>query len=407
MGGGRGLRMYPLTHYRSKPAVPLGGRYRIIDVPVSNCLNSGFNKILVLTQYNSQSLNKHIFRTYKLDTFFRGYVEVLAAEQSPGTTEWFQGTADSVRRSLPHIQDPNIDEVIVLSGDQLYTMDLNELRKEHHAKGADITIACHPQSPANVSSFGIIDVHQDGRINSFIEKPKSPSEIPSAPLNINGKPFYLANMGIYIFKKEVLKEMLESSDKDDFGKEIIPDALQTRKVHAHIYNGYWSDIGTIRSYFEASLMLTDPVPAFDLYNESWQIYTRPRHLSPAKILSSQIRESILAEGCILQGATIEKSVIGIRSYINEGTVIKRCVINGNDNYQKVDKLANDASRPRLGIGSNCRIENAIIDKNARIGNNVQILNLKNADTADEAGYSIRDGIIVVHKGGIIPDNTVI
>lgn len=399
--------MYPLTHYRSKPAVPLGGRYRVIDVPVSNCLNSGFNKILVLTQYNSQSLNKHIFRTYKLDTFFRGYVEVLAAEQSPDRTEWFQGTADSVRRSLPHIQDPNIDEVIVLSGDQLYTMDLNLLREEHHRKGADITIACHPQTPANVSSFGIMDVQPDGRITSFIEKPKTPEMIPSAPIQIDGQPFYLANMGIYIFKKEVLKEMLESSDKDDFGKEIIPDALQKRKVHAHIYNGYWSDIGTIRSYFDASLMLTDPVPDFDLYNESWQIYTRPRHLSPAKILSSQIRESIVAEGCILEEATIEKSVIGIRSHINKGTVIKYCVINGNDMYARDDRSIRDASVPPLGIGTNCRIQNAIIDKNARIGNNVQILNNNNTETADSKNYSIRDGIVVVHKGGVIPDNTVI
>lgn len=409
MGGGMGKRMFPLTSYRSKPAVPLGGRYRLIDVPISNCLNSGFNKILVLTQYNSESLNKHIFRTYKLDAFFKGFVEILAAEQSYERTEWFQGTADSVRRSLPHIHDPNINEVIVLSGDQLYTMDLSLLQAEHHRSGADITIACHPEPPEQVRHFGIMGVDAEGKITSFVEKPKDISAIPSKPIAVNGKPHYLASMGIYIFKKEVLRELLTRSDKDDFGKEIIPDAIGKKRMQAYIYNGYWSDIGTIASFYQASLMMTERKPAFDLYNEAWQIYTRPRNLPPAKIFRCRVEDSIMAEGCIVDEAEVIRSVVGIRSRIGKRTRIEGAIINGNDFYESEDALAvkEAGNEPSFGIGSDCLIRNAIIDKNVSIGDGTQITNTQNLDNFDGPNYSIRDGIVVVHKGAVISNGSVI
>jgi len=409
MGGGRGTRMFPLTQYRAKPAVPLGGRYRLIDIPISNCLNSGFNKILVLTQYNSESLNKHIFRTYKLDTFFGGFVEILAAEQSFNRHEWFQGTADSVRRSLPHIRDPHINEVIVLSGDQLYNMDLRELQKAHRESGADITVACHPEPAEEVQLYGIMGIDADRKITSFLEKPKKASFIKEQPVQIQGKPHYLANMGIYIFKKDVLSQILQESDKDDFGKEIIPEAIRTKKTTAFVFEGYWSDIGNIGSYYKASLMLTDPSPPFDLYNEEWQIYTRPRYLPPAKLVQCQIEHSIIAEGCILEDVVVRRSVVGVRSKIGAKTRIEGAVINGNDYYEAADQgeTKRRTKEPLLGIGSSCLIRNAIIDKNVSIGDHVQIVNAKGVTSADQEMFSIRDGIVVVHKGAVIPDNTVI
>lgn len=410
MGGGRGKRMEPLTRYRSKPAVPLGGNYRLIDIPISNCLNSGLNKILVLTQYNSESLNKHIFRTYKLDTFFGGFVEILAAEQSYEKTEWFQGTADSVRRAMPHIHDPRIDEVIVLSGDQLFNMDLRELQAVHQRNGADITIACHPEPVENISGFGIMNVDVQSRITSFVEKPKDPALVQDAVVQIDGKPRYLASMGIYIFKKDVLTELLrQNPSQTDFGKEIIPAAIRTKKVHAYTFNDYWSDIGTIGSYYDASLMLTDYTPAFNLYNEDWQIFTRPRFLPPAKILECQIHQSIISEGCIIEESVIRRSLIGVRSVIGNNTRIFESIVTGNDYFESVtDRAAkHDRGVPSMGIGRDCEIRKAIIDKNVSIGDGVKIVNRNGADFEDGEKYSIRDGIVVVHKGAVIPAGTVI
>ncbi len=396
MGGGRGTRMHPLTKYRSKPAVPFGGRYRLIDVPISNCLTSGFNKILVLTQYNSESLNKHIFRTYKLDTFFKGYVEILAAEQSYERTDWFQGTADSVRRSLPHVHDPNLDTVIVLSGDQLYSLDLAKLQEEHCKRNADITICCASVPENQVSRFGIMGVGADNKITSFLEKPKQASLIKESPVNVHGKPHYLASAGIYIFKKNVLADILKDTSQVDFGKEVIPQAIGQKKVHAYVMTGYWSDIGDIASYYEANLMLADPEPSFDLYNEDWQIYTRPRYLPPAKMQKCTVERSIIAEGCMMDEVAVVHSVVGIRSRISSGTRIEDSILNGNDYYNST-----------VGIGKNCLIRKAIIDKNVSIGNNVRIVNEKKHVDADGELYTIRDGIVVVHKGATIPDNTVI
>ena len=409
MGGGTGTRMYPLTRYRAKPAVPLGGRYRLIDVPISNCLNSGFDRIVVLTQYASESLNKHIFRTYKLDTFSGGFVEILAADQSYEKHEWFQGTADSVRKCLSHVNDPDIEEVIVLSGDQLYALDLRKLQDFHRKNEADVTIACYPEPANRVHHFGIMGINQDRQITSFLEKPKDASLIKGKPVLIDKKPHYLANMGIYIFKKDALTKLLSESDKNDFGKGIIPDAIGSYKLMAYVFDDYWSDIGTIASYYEASLMLTDPVPRFNLYNEDWQIYTRPRYLPPAKILQCQIRHSIIVEGCIIDDATLEHSVVGVRSRIGKKTRIEGVVINGNDYYEAADVIQEKRKRkePLMGIGSDCVIQKAIIDKNVCIGNRVKIVNKKGLQEADEETYSIRDGIVVVHKGAVIPDGTVI
>lgn len=409
MGGGRGTRMYPLTLYRSKPAVPLGGRYRLIDIPISNCINSGFNKILVLTQYNSESLNKHIFRTYKLDSFSRGFVEILAAEQSYERTEWFQGTADSVRRSLPHIRNPLLNEVIVLSGDQLYTMDLQDFQRVHRETNADITIACHPEHVSRIKHFGIMAVNKDNVITEFCEKPQKPELVKSAPVMINQEPHYLANMGIYIFKKNILEKLLTEINKDDFGKEIIPEAIKKYKVVAYHYSGYWSDIGTIASYYEDSLMLTDPLPPFNLYDEDWQIYTRARYLAPAKISNCSIKQSIIAEGCIIEAREVRHSIVGVRSVVGKNTLIEDSILTGNDYYENTS-VANPRKSPkdpRLGIGQNCLIRKAIIDKNCSIGNHVQIANKDNVESLDGPNYSIRDRIVVIHKGAVIKDNTII
>lgn len=405
MGGGRGTRMHPLTKYRSKPAVPLGAKYRLIDVPISNCLNSGFNKILVLTQYNSESLNKHIFRTYKFDAFSKGYVEILAASQSYDRTEWFQGTADSVRQSLPHINDPVVDEVIVLSGDQLYTMDLRRLQAFHNESGADITVACQPVPPEDAPRFGIMEIDDKKKVRAFWEKPKDLGPIEGGAFTIRGRKNFLANMGIYFFKKNKLKEILTRNDKADFGREIIPDAIKTEKVHAFVFDGYWCDVGTIASYYQANMLMTERKPLFNLYDENRQIYTRQRHLPPAKIMRCQIEQSIVAEGCTIEEAVIHRSVIGIRSVVGRNTRIEEAMIVGNDFYES-DVRSGERAVP-LGIGSECVVRRAIIDKNVRIGNRVRIVNEKGAREGDGEGYSIRDGIVVVHKGAVIPDGTVI
>jgi len=416
LGGGRGERLFPLTRMRSKPAVPLAGKYRIIDIPISNCLNSDINKIFVLTQYNSASLNKHIMQTYKFDMFNGGFVDVLAAEQTPESSSWFQGTADAVRQSIRHIEPyDDIDYVIVLSADQLYQMDFRPMIRCHEESGADITVAAIPVSQDWATSMGIMKTQQDGRIGVFCEKPKQEdlpglrSTLPESLLKDDSSREYLASMGIYVFQKQFLFDLLMESGAVDFGKELIPESIPQYKVHAYLFCGYWSDIGTVRSFYEANLALTEPKPPFNFYDTRMPIYTHPRNLPGSKLNNCNIHQSIISEGCILNGADIRHSVIGVRSRIGGGSTIKNSVIMGIDGYESAPEAEEDRLRnvPNLGIGSHCTIINAIVDKNARIGDNVSIINAHNLREREEENYCICDGIIVIPKGAMIPNGTVI
>jgi len=409
LGGGRGTRLYPLTKDRSKPAVPFAGKYRLVDIPISNSLNSGLKHIYVLTQFNSESLNKHIARTYKLDPFSKGFVEIMAAEQSMESTDWFQGTADAVRRSMKHFNDPHIKYILVLSGDQLYKMDFRSLLSFHEKKGSEITIACNPVDADHIKGFGIMCVDSDMRINNFIEKPKDESQVKGMSIEKKGKKYYLASMGIYLFNKDVLREILTYNKKADFGKEVIPDSFTNKLTHAYIYDGYWKDIGTIRTFFEENLTFTDPVPPFDLFDEQWQFFTRPRYLPPSKIEDCDLKKAIISEGCILNKCRIQHSVIGLRSRIGESSIIENSVIMGADFYQSIDDIKKDKKNgiPPVGIGKNSIIRGAIIDKNARIGERVTIRNLHNHDHFESDTHSIRDGIVIIPKNTIIPPGVTI
>lgn len=409
LGGGRGTRLYPLTKYRSKPAVPLTGKYRLIDIPVSNCLNSGFDKMYILTQFNSESLNKHIARTYKLDCFTKGFIEIMAAEQSMDDTAWFQGTADAVRHCLKHFNDPSIEYVLVLSGDQLYKMDLRELLRFHNYKKSEITIACNPVAPEQISTYGIMGADKEGRINAFVEKPNDQHKVKGISTMVNGRKAFLASMGIYLFNKNILVDILTNSKKLDFGKEIIPDNFRTKKTHAYIYEGYWQDIGTIRNFYEASLLFTDVVPPFDIYDEDWQVFTRPRYLPPSKIGNARIQNSIISEGAIIENADINHSVIGLRSRIGEGSTIQDSIIMGSDYYETIEQIeGNKATKmPSAGIGKNCSIMKAIIDKGARIGDNVKIINKEARKEHEGRDFYIRDGIVIIEKNAVLKPGTVI
>lgn len=409
LGGGRGTRLYPLTKYRSKPAVPLAGKYRLIDIPVSNCLNSGFDKMYILTQFNSESLNKHITRTYKLDYFTKGFIEIMAAEQSMDNTDWFQGTADAVRHCLRHFNDPRIKYVLVLSGDQLYKMDLRKLLDFHIDKKSEISIACNLVRPEDVSIYGIIGTDKDKRIGAFIEKPRDEFKVSKLAININGRRSFLASMGIYLFNKDTLIDVLTQSKKMDFGREIIPDNFRTKRSYAYIYEGYWQDIGTIKNFYEANLLFTDVVPPFDIFDEQWQIFTRPRYLPPSKIRDGNISNSIITEGAIIDGAAIKHSIIGTRSRISTGAKIEDSVIMGSDFYETIEEMKGNESinRPSVGIGKDCHIKTAIIDKNARIGDNVKIINKDNHKDYEGKNYYIKDGIVVMEKNAVLQPNTVI
>jgi len=414
LGGGRGQRLYPLTKFRSKPAVPLGGKYRIIDIPVSNCLNSDINRIFVLTQFNSASLNKHIVQTYKFDMFSGGFVDILAAEQTPDNANWFQGTADAVRQSIKHFAPYDVRYVLILSGDQLYQMDFREVIQCHQQRGAEITVACVRVTAAETSGLGIMKVQEDGRIIEFHEKagleslPGLCCPLPQRSTG-DGKRDYLANMGIYVFHKEFLVDLLTQSSALDFGKDLIPEAVTKCKVFAYIYDGYWIDIGTIRSFFDANLALTASHPRFSFYDARRPTYTHPRNLPSSKLISCTLHQSIVADGCILSGADITRSIVGVRSRVGSGTTIKNSIVMGADIYETIEELAANAERgiPGIGIGSNCTIINTIIDKNVRIGDNVSIINAHNLQEKDEESHNIRDGIIVVPKGAVIPSATVI
>ena len=417
LGGGRGTRLDPLTFVRSKPAVPIAGKFRLIDIPMSNCLHAGIRNIFILTQFNTESLHRHIYNTYRFDPFKRGAIRILAAQQTAVNQDWYQGTADAVRKNLTFFEDAE-ENIIILSGDHLYRMDYAAFLDHHIEKEADVSIAVKPIYAHEAGEFGVLKADNTGRITSFFEKPKEEKilkdfEIDQAlfdefEIDSEGRT-QIASMGIYIFKKEILFDLLNSNDNPDFGKQIIPDCLGDNKVFCYFFDGYWEDIGTIRAFFDAHLDLTNPVPKFNFYDEQYPLYTRPRYLPSSKINKCQINQSLIAEGCILNGSIIENSVIGIRSYIDEGTLVQRSIIMGHQNYETIEERnANkDLNRPNMGIGKNCIIRNAIVDMNCFIGDNVQIINKDNQQEIHESDYSIKDGIIIIPKGTIIPNNTII
>lgn len=412
LGGGQGKRLFPLTSYRSKPAVPIGGKYRLVDIPISNAINSGITRIFVLTQFNSTSLHRHIHRTYPYEPFHQTSVELLAAEQTLANADWFQGTADAVRKHMPHYHMETVSDVLILSGDHLYHMDYEEILDYHVKKNADVTIATVPVSKVETGHFGIMQIQAGGRISAFKEKPVPRENIRSyvIPPNIRkifhvqskGGEQYLASMGIYVFKPEVLAKVLEGKEAD-FGREVIPKAISRFKVYGFVFSGYWRDIGTISSFYETSIELTKPDPPFSFLTPFGRIFTRARFLPPSKMLSVEIKNCLLAEGCILEGAHVEDSVVGLRSVIRKGTVVRRSVLMGNDFYDH-DR---SGRKGRQGIGKDCVIENCILDKNVSIGNHVKISNHRRIKELDAGNYYIRDGIVIIPKGARIEDGAVL
>ncbi len=413
LGGGQGSRLYPLTKERAKPAVPLAGKYRLIDVPISNCINSGVGRMFVLTQFLSESLHRHIYRTYKFDNFGGGWVQILAAEQTAGedvtASDWFQGTADAVRKAMVHIRTTRPSEVLVLSGDHLYRMDYRKYVRAHRDSKADVTVSVLPVAQQAAPQLGILKVDKAGCIVEFAEKPKSKALDRLASGSDPEKPF-LASMGIYIFKYDVLRELLQKHTKEDFGKHIIPAAIKSHRVCAYEFGGYWEDIGTVRAYYEANLSLALPDPPFDLYDPERPIYTRPRYLPGTRTDDCHLERVLLADGCLLKDVIISDSVIGLRSIIGPGVRISRSIIMGADFYEDEDLRADKLERgiPGVGIGSGSTIEGAIIDKNARIGKNVVIRpHPEVQQIVEQDGYVIRDGLVIVPKNASVPDGTII
>jgi len=409
LGGGRGTRLFPLTRQRSKPAVPIAGKYRLIDIPVANCLNSDLRRIFVLTQYNSESLNKHLSMTYKFDVFSSAFVTVLAAEQTDESPHWFQGTADAVRQSMWHFRSHRGREVLILSGDQLYQMDYRKMAETHRRHVADATVAVLPISREQTAAFGILKVNRQGRIVHFEEKP-SPERLDDLESEIPGHGRgVLASMGIYMFSREALEKSVADPSLVDFGRHAIPKAIGEMRVQAHFHRGYWEDVGTIRSYFDANLQLCDPMPPFDFYDAARPVYTHPRFLPATKVEGCQLRQTLLSEGCILMGAEIERSVVGIRSRIGNGTRLRNTLVLGADYYESLEEIdrAQAKGQPPVGIGGDSVVEGAIIDKNARVGRGVRILNEGGVRETDGEGYYIRDGIVIVPKSGVVPDGAVI
>ncbi len=411
LGGGQGSRLYPLTERRSKPAVPIAGKYRLVDIPISNCINSGLKKIYVLTQFNSASLNQHIKNTYHFSFFSKAFVDVLAAEQTPESSNWFQGTADAVRQSIHHFLKHDFEYALILSGDQLYQMDYNEILKKHIKSKAELSIATMPVNAKDATSFGILKTNEKDEITSFIEKPAHEllpewvSDV-SDQMKSEGRN-YLASMGIYVFNRELLIELLKEPDTVDFGKEIIPQNIDKHKVISYQFEGYWTDIGNIDSFFEANLGLTASVPKFDLFSESKKVFTRARILPTSKVSGTILDKTVLAEGCIIHAGKIERSVIGIRSRICEESTVINTYMMGSDYYQTLDELIDNPSNIPMGIGKRCFIKNAILDKNCCIGNDVRINGGKHLEDAETDLYVIRDGIVVIKKGAIIPHGFVI
>jgi glucose-1-phosphate adenylyltransferase len=417
MGGGQGTRLFPLTRERAKPAVPLAGKYRLVDIPISNCINSGLRRVYILTQFNSASLHRHLSQSYKFDHFSGGFVEILAAEQTYTDTSWYQGTADAVRKNLIHFLNHDFDHLLILSGDQLYRMNYRNIIMQHVETGADITVATIPVSREAVPGFGIMQIAEDRRIKRFEEKPKDREVQDSlrlerdwyGPLGIHGQQeLFLASMGIYVFNRDLLQSLLDNT-LADFGKHIIPWAIQTHRVFSYVFQGYWEDVGTIRSFFEANLDVTSDLPRFNFFDMSAPIFSRPRFLPGSKINGAQIDHAVISDGCILNHAHIRNSIIGLRTIVGANTELNRVVALGCDYYESRESIdVNEkAGRPRIGIGQNTRIENAIIDKNARIGDNVTISPAGKPENVDHPLYYIRDGIVIIPKSGIVPHGTVI
>ncbi|GGG05758.1 glucose-1-phosphate adenylyltransferase [Dokdonia pacifica] len=413
LGGGQGSRLYPLTKMRSKPAVPIAGKYRLVDIPISNCINSNIKRMFVLTQFNSASLNKHIKHTYQFSYFSDAFVDILAAEQTPENKGWFQGTADAVRQSMHHFKGYESDYILILSGDQLYQMDFNKMLDAHIEAGAKISVASLPVNAKDATSFGILKTNDDQTIGSFIEKPDTTLlpewKSPVSPAMKKQGKHYLASMGIYIFNKDLLVDLLEDTDTMDFGKEIIPQSINDHKVLSYAYEGYWTDIGNIDSFFEANIDLTADIPKFNLFNRDQSILTRPRVLPPTKISGTTLEKSIIAEGSIIHGSRIANSVIGIRSRVGKGTVIENSYVMGSNRFLDLEEI--DAARangiPHEGIGDRCFITNCIIDKNVKIGDDVRITGGKHLEDVETDTYVVRDGIVVVKNGALIPSGTII
>jgi len=412
MGGGAGTRLFPLTQERAKPAVPLAGKYRLVDIPISNCLNSGLRSIYVLTQFNSMSLHRHINASYKFDNFTPSFVDILAAQQTPEGSKWYQGTADAVRQNMRYFLDRNADYFVILSGDQLYRMDYRHMLRQHIETGADITIGTIPVNRDACSGFGIMDTDDDRKITRFVEKPKDPSllvdlKIPADLLRKIGlspeEELYQASMGIYIFNRKILIECLDN-DFVDFGKHVIPAALERYKVLAYIFQGYWEDIGTIGAFFEANLNLTDPVPKYNFNEPGAPVYTHPRFLPASVVRSAIVDRAMISDGCIIDEAKIDHAVIGIRAVIKPGSSLKNVIMMGAD-YYDADFPERGEGKPPIGIGRNCHIEDAIIDKNVRIGDNVVISSKGKAADFDGDGFHVRDGIVVIPKNSVIPPGT--
>jgi len=417
MGGGQGKRLFPLTKERSKPAVPLAGKYRLVDIPISNCINSGLRRIYLLTQFNSASLHRHISQSYKFDHFSGGFVEILAAEQTYADTSWYQGTADAVRKNMIHFMNHDWDYLLILSGDQLYRMDFREIIALHTEANADITIATIPVSRREAASLGIMQIDAERRITRFVEKPSDPAVQDSLRLDRewysklgikDGSELFLASMGIYVFNREVIRRLLDNN-LPDFGKDIIPGAIQNLRVFSSVFQGYWEDIGTIRSFFEANLDVTNELPRFNFFDMGAPIFSRPRFLPGSKINGAQIDHAVISDGCILNHAVITHSIVGLRSIVGAGTVLHRTILLGSDYYESYESIIEHekAGKPRIGVGANCKIENAIIDKNARIGDNVVLSPAGKPENVDHANYYIRDGIVIIPKNGVIPHRMVV
>ncbi len=411
LGGGQGSRLYPLTEKRSKPAVPIAGKYRLVDIPISNCINSDIKRMYVLTQFNSASLNRHIKNTYHFSFFSSAFVDVLAAEQTIHSGEWFQGTADAVRQSMHHLLSNDFDYALILSGDQLYQMDFNDMIEKHVKSKAKISIATYPVNAKDATSFGILKTDDNNKITSFIEKPDT-SLLPEWTSDVGGEMKsqgrdYLASMGIYIFNKDLLVKLMANPDTMDFGKEIIPQSIDEHKTISYQYQGYWTDIGDIDSFFEANLGLTDNIPEFNLYDKAQRIYTRARMLPTSKVSGTALEKSVIAEGCIVHAAKIERSVIGIRSRIGHDATVINTYMMGSDYYESLEDMQANKIDVLMGIGERCNIKNAIIDKNCRIGDDVRINGGPHLDDKETDTYFIKDGIVVIKKEAIIPKGTVI
>lgn len=411
LGGGQGSRLYPLTDQRSKPAVPIAGKYRLVDIPISNCINADIKRIFVLTQFNSASLNRHIKNTYHFSFFSSAFVDVLAAEQTPKNKTWFQGTADAVRQSMHHFLNHDFEYALILSGDQLYQMDYDKMIEAHEENGAEISIATIPVNAKDATGFGILKADDNNIITSFIEKPDA-SLLPewtsdvSDDMKAQGRN-YLASMGIYIFNRDLLVELMENPDTNDFGKEIIPQAIGSHKTLSYQYEGYWTDIGTVESFFEANLGLTDDIPKFDLYDRNKRIYTHARMLPTTKIAGTSLDKAVISDGCIISAAKIERSVIGIRSRIGKESTVINTYMMGSDYYETLEEMETNKIEILMGIGERCFIKNCILDKNCRIGDDVRINGGPHLENKETDTYFIKDGIVVIKGGATIPKGYII